>query len=420
MFGETSEGACRLEEKQSLLSLFLSLVPRFGDRDVNPSRQWKSRLLKRKDNEKMKNLFLAVLVALGMAPHAMAQESLSHQSPGGVKSLEKRVEQLEEAIGRQVEGEKWYDRIQISGLVEVEAGYGEIDFQDPVVEDEKTSDIDLATVEFVVDARIVDHVDGHVMIKYEDNDVFVDEGFITLTGTEVFPAYLIAGRQYIPFGNFDSHFITDPTTLILGETNEGAVVAGYRINGERLDIALGAFNGRAQEAGDDDATDSFVAGLAVNPLEGLMFGASYTSNLAGSDAFNEVVVDPDNLESLVAGWSVYFTCEFLDRFKLIGEYVGALDHFKAGEIYDAADTQERKPAAWTVEFGVAVTETLGLAARYGGSDDGGELLPETAYGAVLNWGLFKNTNLALEYLHGEFENDVQETDAITAQLAVEF
>jgi hypothetical protein len=350
----------------------------------------------------------------------MAQESHSNQSPGGLKSIEDRVKQLEEAVGRQVEGEKWYDRIRISGLVEVEGGYGKTDFDDPAVEDEKTSDVDLANVELAVDARIVDHVDGHVLFKYEDDDVFVDEGFITLAGTEAFPAYLIAGRQYIPFGYFDSHFITDPTTLTLGETNEGAVVAGYRIKGEMLDISLGAFNGRAQESGNDDVIDSFVTGLALNPLEGLMLGASYTSNLAGSDAFNEVVVDPDNLESLVAGWSAYATYEFLDRFKLIGEYVAALDNFKAGEIYEAADTRQRKPAAWNVEFGVAITETLELAARYGGSDDGGEFLPETEYGAVINWGFFKNTNLAIEYLHGDFEDDVQETDTVTAQLAIEF
>ena len=365
-------------------------------------------------------LFLVVLISVGAASSAMAQESLSNQPPGGAKSLEQRVKQLEAAIEHRDEGEKWYDRIQIGGLVEVEAGSGKTDFKDPAVEEEQTSDIDLASVELVVDARIADHVDGHVLFKYEDDEVFVDEGFITLTGTEAFPAYLVAGRQYIPFGCFESHFITDPTTLTLGETNEGAVVAGYQIGGETVDISLGAFNGRAQETGDDDAIDSFVASLVVNPLEGLMLSASYTSNLAGSDAFNEVVVDPDHLESLVAGWGVCATFEFLDRFRLIGEYVGALDNFKAGEIYDAAETQERKPVAWNVEFGLAITESLELAARYGGSDDGGEFLPETEYGAVLNWGIFKNTNLAIEYLYDEFENEVQETETITAQLAIEF
>lgn len=75
------------------------------------------------------------------------------------------------------------------------------------------------------------------------------------------------------------------------------------------------------------------------------------------------MVDPDNLEALVAGWSIYATYEFLDRFSPVGEYVGALDHFKAGEIYDAADTQERKPAAWNLEFGVEPTDSLGLAAQ---------------------------------------------------------
>jgi len=369
-------------------------------------------------------LVLQCLILFCMAGFAMAQESVTKEQAnkaGGVTSIEDRLKKLEESIGREVLGDKWYDRIQISGLIEVEAGYEKIDFEDPGEEDEKTSDVDLATVELAVDAKIVDHVEGHVLFKYEEDDVFVDEGFIALTGTEAFPAYLIAGRQYIPFGNFDSHFVTDPTTLVLGETNEGAVVAGYRFGGEMVDISLGAFNGSAQETGDDDMIDSYVASVAVNPMEGLMFGASYTSNLAGSDSFNEVVDDPDNLDSLVGGWSAFVSYEFLERFKIIGEYVGALDEFEAGEIYDAADGKRRQPAAWSVETGAAITENIEVAARYGGSDDGGaDFLPETQYGAVVNWGIFENTNLALEYLHGEFEDDAQKTDSIIAQLAIEF
>jgi hypothetical protein len=357
----------------------------------------------------------------------MAQDSMPFDSAekntkvGGIKSLEDRIKQLEDAIKRKPESDKWYDRIQISGLIEVEASHGKTDFKDPAAGDEKTSDVDLATVELVMDAKIAAHVDGHVMFKYEDNDLFVDEGFITLTGSKSFPAYLIAGRQYIPFGNYDSHFVTDPTTLILGETNEGAVVAGYRYGGEMVDVSVGAFNGRAKKIGKDDVIDSFVGSIAVNPFEGLMLGASYTSNLAGSDSFSEAVVDTDNLDSLVGAWSAFLTFEFLERFKVIGEYVGALDSFKAGEIYDAADTKERKPSAWNVELGVAIIDHLELAARYEGSDDGGaDFLPESQYGAVLNWGIFESTNLALEYLHGEFEDDVQETDSFIAQLAIEF
>lgn len=371
-------------------------------------------------------MLLLALILVNMGSPVMAQESagsdpsLSNPTPGGEKSLEERIMQMEEALGLRNEGGKRLDRIQISGLIEVEAGYEKIDFKEQTAQDEKTSDVDLVAVELAVDAEISDHIDGHVLFKYEDDEVFVDEGFITLTGPETFPAYLIAGRQYIPFGSFDTHFITDPATLVLGETNEGAVVAGYRFGGEMVDVSLGAFNGRAQSAGDDDAVDSFVANIAVNPCEDLMIGGSYTSNLAGSDAFNEVVTDPDNLDSLIAGWSVYATFRFLDHFKLIGECVSALDHFKAGEIYDAADARKRKPMAWNAELGFTINDALEIAARFGGSDDGGNFLPESEYGTVLNWKIFENTSLALEYLHDEFENEVEEIDAFTLKLAVEF
>ena len=379
-------------------------------------------------------VLLGVLIAsmtIGLGSPVLSAEDAYEEDPakktGGVKSLEQRIEQLEKAVVRPVEGQKWYDRIAISGLIEVEAFYQQIDFNDPAVADTDASDVDLATVELVVDARIVDHVDGHVMFKYEDDDVFVDEGFITLSGTDAFPAYLIAGRQYVPFGNFDSYFVSDPNTLILGETNEGAVVAGYRFGGEMVDLSAGLFNGKIDQAGDDDAIDSFVLAVAAKPLEFLKAGVSYTSNLASADAFFEDAIDGigvTELNDLVGGWSAFVTVEFLERFTIIGEYVGALDDFAAGELYDPADTTRRKPSAWNLELGVGLLEDLEVAIRYGGSDDGVDVLPETQYGAVLNWGFFKNTNLALEYLHDEYEDTAlgvdQEVDTYTAQLAVVF
>jgi len=361
---------------------------------------------------------------------ALGQQADSFESKaGGVKSLEKRVQQLEEAIDRPVEGERWYDRIQVSGLIEVEAFYQDFEDKNDPSADAKESDVDLATIELVVDAKIAKHVDGHVLVKYEEDDVFVDEGFITLTGAEAFPAYLIAGRQYIPFGSYDSHFVTDPNTLILGETNDGAVVAGYRFADERVDLSLGIFNGEIDEAGEDNEIDSFVAAVTVNPLDFVVAGVSYTSNLASSDSFQEVVVDTDGsgepgpISDLVVGWSAFVTVEFLERFRVIGEYTAALDEFEAGEIYDAGDTRKRQPKAWNIELGALLVEDLELAVRYGGSDDGADLLPETQYGAVLNWGIW-TCNLALEYLHDEYDDTElgvdQEADTFTAQLAIEF
>lgn len=364
---------------------------------------------------------LCWVVGLVLGNPCWAAEATAEEKAGGVTSIEERVTRLEEELGRKVEGDKWYDRIDVGGRVEVEAGYTKLDFDDPALADEESSDVDLATVELAVDAKIHANVDGHVLFKYEDDDLFVDEGFIAISGGEWCGGYVIAGKQYVPFGNFDTHFVTDPNTLILGETNDGAAVVGYRFLEDKLDAAVGAFNGDAQEAGDDDHVNSFVAAVKASPFEGLDLGISYISNLAAADSFNEVVVDPENLDSLVGGWSLFVTFRFLERFKLVGEYVAALDEFEAGEIYAAGDTRARKPTAWNTELGVALLENLELAVRCGGSDDGGaDFLPESQYGGVLNWGFFRQTNLALEYLHGDFEDDAQKTDAFTAQLAVEF
>jgi hypothetical protein len=351
-----------------------------------------------------------------------SDQSGSNPQPGGVKSMEDRIRHLEADVAGVVEGDQWVERLKIHGLVEIEAGYSRIDFDDPDAGDEKSSDVDLATVELAVDARIAPHVDAHVLFKYEADDLFVDQGYISLTGPDRFPAYLIAGRQVIPFGWFESHFITDPTTLELGETNEGAVVIGYRPGGEWVDISAGAFNGKTEEAGADDHIADFVGRIVVAPLEGIRFGASYTSNLAAADSLADQVLT--DLNDTVAGWSVFTTVTLLERLTVIGEYLAALDAFEVGELYTGGDTERRRPAAWNVELGYALSDRWQAALRYGGATDGdaggAEFLPETQYGAVVNWGLLDNTNLAMEYLHGEFENDVQKTDVITAQLAVEF
>ena len=101
----------------------------------------------------LKKMAAAAVVVVGclftMLP-AMAFDAAAEEKErfGGVQSLEDRIQRLEEAIGRDVEGDKWYDRIQFSGLVEVEVGYTETDDDDPAIADETESTVDLATVEW--------------------------------------------------------------------------------------------------------------------------------------------------------------------------------------------------------------------------------------------------------------------------------
>jgi hypothetical protein len=368
-------------------------------------------------------LCLTLSLALVCNPAAAQQGAgpLSAEPPaGGVQSLEDRMRHLEQAVERTVTGQRWFERVKIGGRIEVEAGYVRVDFDDPEAPDDKSSDIDLGKAELTLDAKLAAHVDAHLRITYEDDDLFLDEGFITLTGPERFPAYLIAGRQYIPFGHFESHFVTDPATLLLGETNEGAVVVGYPFLGDAFHVSLGLFNSKVDRIGSDSKVRDYVGRIAVSPFEGWQFGASYISNLASADAFAEAV---NELSDDVPGWSLFASATLFDRLTLIGEYVAAVKRFQAGELFDADDTVRHRPSAWNLEVGYALTDAWQVALRYGGSRDAGsgagQFLPETQYGGVVNWALFDNTSLSLEFLHSAFRNQ-DRSDAIVAQIAVLF
>jgi len=344
------------------------------------------------------------------------------------KGLPERVRRIEEKIAQKQEGVlgKWADKITLSGLIEAEACYEDYDYDDPAEDDYDSSDITLATVELGVDVDIIKHVKGHVLFLWEEDDteeVIVDEGFIALDGEDVVPLYLNVGKMYVPFGNFESHFISDPLTLELGETRESALRVGY-VN-EWLDFSVSAFNGDIDETGEDNHIESYVAGASFSVPEelisnfGITAGVSYISNIADSDNLqDEALIPAGEVKDYVEGLSAFLSISFMDKFFLECEYLGALDEFERGELsFDGGN--EFQPETWNLELAYAATDRLEVAVKYEGGDDLGDFLPEDQYGAAVTYGLFENTSLSLEYLHGEFEND-DERDLFTTQLAVEF
>ncbi len=341
------------------------------------------------------------------------------------QGLPERVRQIEEKMEQKGVLEKWADKITLSGLIEAEAYYEDYDSDNLATKDKNgdSSDITLATVELGVDVDIIKHVKGHVLFLWEEDEtepVDVDEGFITLDGEDVVPLYLNVGKLYVPFGNFESHFISDPLTLELGETRESALSVGY-VN-EWMDVSVSAFNGDIDETGEDNHIESYVAAASFSVPEelisnfGITGGVSYISNIADSDGLEGET--PGQIKDYVGGFNAFLSISFMDKFFLECEYLGALDEFEAGELsFDGG--KEFQPETWNLELAYAATERLKVAVKYEGGDDLGDFLPEDQYGAALTYGLFENTSLSLEYLHGEFEND-DEKDLITTQLAVEF
>ncbi len=349
-----------------------------------------------------------------------------HGGARGKAGIPERVRRIEKQMEKKDVLGKWAEKITFSGLIEVEAGYEDMDFDDPAEDDEKSSDISLATVELGVDVDIVKHVKGHVLFLYEEGeDIVVDEGIISIDGEDVVPLYLNAGKLYVPFGYYESHFISDPLTLELGETRESAIVAGFA--NDMFDLSLGVFNGDINKTDkENDHIGNFVASAVFTLPEdtvsglGLTVGGSWISDIADSNGLQDVLDEAgtDEIEDYVPGWSAFLSISFLDKFFFAAEYVAATDKFENDDL-GLAPGERFEPKAWNLELAYAVIENLEFAIKYEGSSDALNFIPEKQYGAAVTYGLFENTSLALEYLHGKFEND-DERDLLTAQLAIEF
>lgn len=350
-------------------------------------------------------IIILSLLATGFFAYAPVFSYAVEENTGGVKGLEDRLQRIEEAMKQKGLMDQLVNRLTLSGVIEVEANYTK--------NDEKATDIDLAKVELGIDADVSEHVNGTIVLLWEGDGVDVDEAMITFDGANGMPFYLNTGRFVIPFGYYESHFITDPLTLELGETNEGALVGGFA--NDMFDFSLGVFNSDIAKKNEDDNIESFVASAKFN-FPNVMFGASYISNLAGGSLGDEINVP---IQDYIAGYSAFVSFPIIGKVFFEAEYVAAVDHFEMGELSFDSGTEELKPKAWNMEVALEVTEDLEIGVRFEGSDDCVDFLPEMQYGVIVSYGLFKNTGLAVEYLNGKFENDDKQ-DVITAQLSVEF
>ncbi|MBC2695024.1 MAG: LbtU family siderophore porin [Desulfobacteraceae bacterium] len=319
---------------------------------------------------------------------------------------------------------KWADKIHPSACMEVEAFYQDYNFHDPSVRYMDTRDLVLATVEIGFDVDIAKHVKASLFFLYEEDDTEfdVDQGIITIDGADVVPLYVDLGKMYVPFGRFESHFIRDPLTLQLGETNESAAVGGFR--NDLLELYFGAFNGDIDETGRRSSSTVYLASAVFTlpektvPDLNLTAGISGISNIADSDGLQDLIVDDDGdyetIKNHIGGFNTFIIASFLDRFFFNAEYLGAMDDIEMDTL-----GKSYKPEAWTIELACDVIDSLNLAVCYEGSHDCDNFLPKKQFGGVASYELFKHTSVALEYLYGKFENK-NTRHLMTTQLAIEF
>jgi hypothetical protein len=250
---------------------------------------------------------LLILILCGWAiPFNVVAEERSETSTQRLEDLEARIRALEtnrvsdaNRVPASLQRDAKTDReeptakdVKVSGIIEV--GFTlQRDYNK-----DSTSDITNDTAQIDIEKRISDIVSGRITLLHEDSGekddggIAVDEAVLTL-GKEI-GLYLHAGKMYVPFGNFDSEFVSDPTTLEIGETNENAVLVGYRW--EHLSVSAYGFNGDSQKDGQENKVNGMGANIAAEFGRGphkFKSSLGYINNLADTDGMNSVDIFAD-------------------------------------------------------------------------------------------------------------------------------
>jgi uncharacterized coiled-coil protein SlyX len=349
------------------------------------------------------------------------EETIAEQKQQ-LEGMPMRLKKLEEE-GEPVEGVA--PGVEIGGVVEVAATH-----HSPYEGDDE-NDVSLATFELGVSAQITDWVEAGGSLLYEEDatDLEVDTAYITIANAEVSPLFLTAGQIYLPFGAYETHLVSDPLTLEIGEARETAVQAGF-VSGD-FGGSLYVFNGTNKKDGKNrvGAWGVNLGFARESDDHAWSMGLGYLSDLGDSDSLQEVIADnrgDNDIANRVAGWTAHAGAQF-GPFGLIGEYLSASDGFDAGDVPWRGGGA--RPSAFNLEAGYGFS-LMGMdsvvAVAYQGSRQALALeLPRERWLVGLTIEILESTALSLEWAHdkdyGEGDGGTgEDADTVTAQLAVEF
>ena len=342
------------------------------------------------------------LAVMGLSASALADAVFEQK-------VEERLAKLEKQQAAK-SGSALGEKVEFSGVIEIEASLGE------GYDDESYSDLTVATVELGIAAEINEKVDAELVLLYEEGETELDVDVATLAFEDLIgPVDLLVGKQYLPFGRFETALVNDTLVLELAETNKTAALFGLEQDGFSAGFYL--FDGSVDR---EDHVENY--GFTVSfGQENFNVGFDYISALTESDAVSELV-DPLDLDSDDGAFSLSGSLN-VDVITIIAEFMTAIDDI------EFVGGGEFQPQAIQVEVDFAADlggkeYTFGFALQE--SDEAIALgLPETRLSFGGSTTVYENVSLGLEYWHDEDYDrrdggTGEKSNNIVLQLAAEF
>ncbi len=356
-------------------------------------------------------LLAALFISLATT-NVFAQNSDDHET------VDQRLDRIEQRL----ESSNWQKNLTMTGAIEVESSFSR-------TSGKNTSDITLSTVELGLEAMITEGVTGHLLFLFEEDATDppqLDEGFINIQlGGSSFS--ITAGQFYLPFGTYNSHLISDPLTLELGETRESAIQLNFAQAAFHSSFFI--FNGTAKESGDREQIDGYgaAAGLSHQGKEYIFdVNITFLSNIADSDTLQESVSDSRTMESTVAGTAAQVSFS-MGSITLSGEYIGANSSFKATDLTFNGSGARPSSTSFELTYDFMLTgRNATIAAAIQTSDEAAALaLPEQRTAASLSVDVADHIAVTIELKHEEYYEEImggsgEDTNTGTLQLAVVF
>lgn len=357
-------------------------------------------------------LVITVLARVACAEdNRWAVATTAVESTQVVRIYRSPAERREAGLGRHIN-----ELLTASGLAEIETEHSERMFSNSRSND--STHLTDKTLQLGLSFSVRERLTAELVLEHEIdvNHTLVDEALIVYEG-EVLS--LEAGRLYLPFGEYYSHFVTGPI-LEFGETRGDAIVADVTLS-DSVDLIAYALYGRAEKPGESAGRIDWGTGLDfANDDESVKFSIAYFSDLAESEA--ELLGDfRHQYHRRVGGFSAHTLIGF-DRYEVTAEYVGALRSF------NELDAEENQPWAANVEFSWFPVRRVQLSARIEASADLADE-PQRQYGLSAAWLIADHVNFAVDYLYGHFRQDsafddddheITHRHLLAAQLSLEF
>lgn len=305
-----------------------------------------------------------------------------------VNSLEQRIADLEAKVNLEPVSSIG-DRIAFGGVVEVEAATGDSeDFSD-----RSYSSLSVATVELALSAELSEKVGAEIVMLYEEGDTPFDVDVATLRLDQLFgPVNLTVGKQYLPFGRFETALVNDTLALELGETNKTAGLFAMEQGG--LSGGLYLFDGDVDR---EKHLENWGLTFSYGE-ETWNIGVDYISSLAESDSLSEAPEAGFEYQSDDGGISVAANWE-RDNVVFMGEYLTAIDDIVWS---NGINSLNAEPSAIHLEVSLGTdiqgrNYTFAVAAQQ--TDEAGGALPEQRLSFGCSTTVYDGLGVGLEFWH---------------------